>query len=737
MATLSAQTPDGKTLTVEVPQGTDPNSYGALVEDAVKHYSSVSQAQQGSLPTYATDAQQKEWPISSMVAKGLGIGMEALQAPFQAAGEPIRRAITQAQGQDPGPYRAPTSLQRLATVPLLQKMLSGIPQTQQQAPDFISAMVNPAMAGYKGITAGADSLVHGQGIPAVAQAGKQAVAQPPGLPEAALSTAAALGSGEAGNLPFTAAAKSFSQIGKLLETGELAGIPGTGMALKSATEMDAVPLGLENLTAHANPEILQAALKNNVPATPGMLTGSPTLNAIESFGKKIPFASNIFQERFGKIYDAMENMRAPIVETSKPAADLGLDVQQGLSAASNANMGKAKALYANAENTLPAGSQIPVNNLQETASNLLKSQAKLPAGAQASGAGQLLRDLAGSGFEGKNVGQIMPEGGTVTGQAVPAYDYPTLQTLRSELNNRIEQANPALRSAAPGASFQSSPEVRIYTQLKNAVDKDLNDFSDKTGGAFQSAYSEANKTYQTYKQTYAGDKFVQSILAEQNPEKVIDKVVAAAKNNPRALGTLKLNLPTDTLNNLQTYFIKDMTEKVPNVFSPSHFVSQYDSIGEKQLTSILGQDKMDELRPLYVLSRAGVNAERSGQSASGPSGAGMSSAMAIRAPIMAAITGMATGHPIKGALAGAGLVGAEMEGLPMMAKGYLSGPVGKFLTRQSSIVPSFPAASEIAPMVGKLQQPLNSVTQNPANKQALMQLLQQLLQKQQSAQGQP
>ncbi len=143
----------------------------------------------------------------------------------------------------------------------------------------------------------------------------------------------------------------------------------------------------------------------------------------------------------------------------------------------------------------------------------------------------------------------------------------------------------------------------MFSKLKEAVDQSLNNFSEKTGGAFKSAYSEANKTYQAYKQTYADDKFVQSILNEQNPEKVIDKVVAAAKNNPRALGTLKLNLPTETLNNIQTYFIKDMTEKVPNVFSPSHFASQYDSIGVKRLTDILGPDKMAELRPLYALSQ--------------------------------------------------------------------------------------------------------------------------------------
>ncbi len=648
-------------------------------------------------PFQPSSAQEQQYPISSMISKGLGAGMEGLSAPFQVAGEAIRGAgagepLKVATAKDPTGFRAPT---------VLQRFMPSLRTPQAPADPFTQAAM-----GLKGIATTAANLPQGVG-PAI-QAGAQAVQGPPGLAENIESMGMALGTGEAGAIPFTAAIKPFTAIGKLLETGELAGIPGTGMAGKAASGLDALPLGLENLTAKVNPEVLAAATKNKVPVTPGMLTGSPTLNAIESFGKKIPFASNIFQKRFGEIYDAMENMRAPIVETSKPPADLGLDVQQGLSNTTNANLGKAKALYANAESALPQGAQIPIPAIKSSASDFAMAQGKLPPGARAAGAGQILSDLAD------------PKG-------AKTMDYQTLQALRSELNSRIAQANPALKSATPGASFQSAPEVRMYSQLKDAVDKDLNAFSDKTGGAFQSAYSEANKTYQTYKQTYANDKFVQSILSEQNPEKVIDKVVAAAKNNPRALGTLKLNLPTETLNDLQTYFIKDMTEKVPNVFSPSHFASQYDSIGEKRLTDILGPDKMAELRPLYALSRAGANAEKSGQAASGPSGAGMSSAMFIRTPITAAISGAALGHPVKGALAGAAMMGAEMEGLPMMAKAYLSKPIGKLLTRQMGTPQVLSDMQQMAPVAAKIGGPVNAIAQNPQANQVLMQVLQKLL----------
>lgn len=694
MSSIDVKAPDGKTLTVQIPENANPDSYGSLADEAVKHYSSVSQSP--SLPSYATLSQQQQYPVSSAISKGIGVGLETLNAPFQAIGEPIRRAVTQAQGTDPGSYRAPTIIQRLATVPLFQKLLSGIPQTKEQAPDMFSATVNPAVAGYKGM--GAIAANTDQGPAQALQAGQKAVNQPPGIPEAALSAGAALGSGEVGNLPFTAAIKPFAMLGKLFETGELAGIPGTGMAAKAASGVDAVPLGLENLTAHANPELL-AMQKSDNPSiaraanlmTAGGLTGSPTLNAVESFGKKLPFSSNIFQKRFGQIYDALSSIKEPIVEASKPPADLGLDVQQGLSDASNAAYGKAQSLYKNVENAIPQNTQIPLNTVQAKASELLKAQGKLPRGAQTSGAISLLQDL--------------------TSPQAKFMDYPTLQGLRAELNAKIAQANSALGTASPNAKFNSSPEARIYGQLKDSLDADMNSFSDKIGGALQSAQSDATKTYQTFKNTFKNDKFVQSILNEQNPANVVNKVISAAKDNPRALGQLKLSLPSQTLNDLQTYFIKDMTEKDPNIFSPSHFVSQYDSIGEKQLTSILGPEKMTELRPLYLLSKAGVNAEKSGQSASGPSGAGMSSAMMLRGPLMGLIGGATMGHPIKGALAGTAMLGTEMEALPLLAKGYLSKPVTQLLSRQIGMTPSFPAAGAVAQTAAKSGIPMQDLIQ--------------------------
>jgi hypothetical protein len=724
MATLNAQAPDGKTLTINVPDGTDPSNYPAMVDDAVQHYTAATKGPQSSLPSYASPAQQQAFPWSSLGAKTLGVGMEALQAPLQAVGEPIRRAITQAEGTNPGPYRIPTILQRL-----LPSM-----QTPQQAPDMFSAAINPAYAALKAGTQGATSLIQGKGVDQAKADASAAFNQPPGLPEAALSTAAAIGSGEAGNVPYKAIATPFVELGKAIESGELAGVPGIAALAKAKAGADWMPFGLENLTAKANPDIqaLQKSADPKVAAAanslmPAAVTGSPTLSAIEGLLSKSPFASNIMRPKFTETLNALNNLKEPLVEDAKPAADLGLDIQQALSNSSNMAYKNAQSLYDNAGAAVPQGTHIPLNNVSQTASDLMQAQAKLPPGAQVSKAMPLLRDLAGAGFEGQDVGQTMPGGmpaaegqasSGVRGSAVPQLDYPTIQALRSELNSKIAEANSALGSASPGAKFQSSPEAGIYGKLKNALDQDLTSFSNQTGGAFKSALDQANATYSTYKQAYNNDKFVQSILNEQNPEKVVDKIMSAATDNPRALGTLKLNLPTDTLNDLQTTFIKNMMEKNPNEFSPSYFVQQYNKIGEKRLTDILGPDKLAQISPLYTISKAAQQAEQMGQTAMGPSGSGVASAMFLRAPITGTIAGLATGSPLKGAAAGAAELGAELEVLPLLAKAYTSGPGRAFLTRQAGLMPSFPNAAQTAQTAGKINPPIQELIKQLQQKYA-------------------
>lgn len=657
-------------------------------------------------------------PIAHMIATGLGTGLEALSSPLQVAGETIRRAIEPLQGKDPGPIRAPTVLQRM--FPKLQ--------TAQQAPDMFSAIVNPAYAGLKGLNQGAVDLAQGKGIIQSAQNANAAVQQPPGAPEAALSTAAAIGSGEAGNLPYAAVAKPFVELGKMIDSGEFAGIPGLSELAKAHFGLDALPTGLKNLTAPADPELLalQKSEDPNVAKAaksllPAAMTGSPTLSAIEGFISKAPFASNIMKPEFTKTLNALNNLKEPLIEGAKPAADLGLDVQQALSNSSNMAYKNAQSLYQNAADALPEGAQIPLGNVQRTASDILKSQAKLPAGAQTSKAAQLLRDLAGSGYESQSNGQIMPVAGqaasNVPGPAAPAFDYQTIQGLRAELNNRIAESNAALGSQTPGAKFQSSPDSAIYTQLKQSLDKDLNSFSDQTGGTFKSAQTQANAAYSTYKNFYKNDKFIQSLMNEQNPENVVDKITKAAVDNPKALGTLKLNLPTQTLNDLQTTFLKGMTEKDPGFFSPNHFVTQYNKVGEDRLTDILGPQKMAQLKPLYLISKAAKQAEALGQAATGPSGAGVTSGMMLRAPITGLISGIASGNPAKGALAGAAMGGAELGTLPLLAEAYKSNAMRNFLTRQT-VMPSMEAEQGAAKAAGKISVPVQDLLEQLKKKYA-------------------
>src|SRR5258706_1848515 len=93
MASLNVHAPDGKTLTVQVPDGTDPSQYGSLADDALHHYSST---QGGGSPPLGFVAKQvlgmtpMAHPIRNAVA-ALPIAGGMVAGPIGAAGGEFAR----------------------------------------------------------------------------------------------------------------------------------------------------------------------------------------------------------------------------------------------------------------------------------------------------------------------------------------------------------------------------------------------------------------------------------------------------------------------------------------------------------------------------------------------------------------------------------------------------------------------------------------------------------------------
>lgn len=170
MATLHVKAPDGKTLNVNVPEGTDPSQYDAMAEEAVSHYSS-SNGQQNSILNNPV--------LNKIASTGLAAG-EAVYAPYQMIGEAIRGAgegepLKIATAQDPSGFRMPSIVQRLAD--------------KYKTPEPAADPFQKAYQGLEGIA----------NLPLGVQAASQAVTQKPDVASQLGGLAMALGLGKAGD----------------------------------------------------------------------------------------------------------------------------------------------------------------------------------------------------------------------------------------------------------------------------------------------------------------------------------------------------------------------------------------------------------------------------------------------------------------------------------------------------------------------------------------------------------
>lgn len=100
MASLNVQAPDGKTLTVDVPPGTDPSNYGALADDALSHYTTtVSQPSEGKIGSFLRGI-ANQMPLGNQFASLVSKG------PYSQNLQAIKDITAQDKAQNPVSYGA-------------------------------------------------------------------------------------------------------------------------------------------------------------------------------------------------------------------------------------------------------------------------------------------------------------------------------------------------------------------------------------------------------------------------------------------------------------------------------------------------------------------------------------------------------------------------------------------------------------------------------------------------------
>lgn len=664
------------------PDVSTPNRSGISKDDAIAEL----RARGVSIPPATA---QSSGDIGSKI---ISTGLKAVEAPFQVAGEAIRGAgegepLKLATQQDPSGFRAPSIIQQIN--PALQT-------AEEPANPFTKSY-----QGLEGLTQlGANIL---KGPKQAIQKASDTITAKPDLAANLGGMAVALGTGEAGNAPFNAA----------IHAGEKV----AGLVPKFAK--------FANVIKDVNPEVVAQADKFGVPITAAGQTGGGTQASIENFLSRMPFSKDVIAKKAGETLAALDkNVRQPFLADVKPSEELAPIIQDSIANGSKTAYANAQSLYQNAANAIPKGDTIPLSNVQEKAKELFSAQSKLKdLGADSSGVSQILKKVSGEEAIEEAISQMVPKGASpeqiqkardvlkasgYAGEQAPSADYQTLQGLRAELNDRIAKADMAFKTQTPGMKFQSSPEAGVYKQLKSALDKDITAYGEQTGGSFKQALNQANSTYSEYKQAFKNNKFLNSIINEQDPNKVVDKVISNI-DNPKAVATLKANLSMPVLQDISKKLIQEMTEAKPGQFSPARFVTQYEKIGEEGLTNFLGPEAMKQVKPLYVLSKAATQAERIGANPSGTA-QGMAGIMGMMAPVMQVMRG----HPMEGAT----ILASEMGSLPLAAKAYTSGPITNLLTNQTNVIKNAANTAHAAGNVARVAPNINDLIKQLKNKYA-------------------
>lgn len=654
----------------------------------------------GFIPVTDTSAVPSLGSRTLSAAKTIGKGaLETLAAPFQVAGEAIRGAgegepIRIATKSNQKGFRAPS---------IAQDLFPALRTDQSPADPFVKA--------YQGL----------EGIANLPQGINKAASTVTAQPDLAANIgggALALGTGEAGNLPMTAVAKTL------------------GAPLKIAPALLGKLADFSGITKEADPAILGAAEKANFPITPAGASQSPTQSTFEQVLASLPFSKDSIMQRYSEQLNSLKAMRDQLFQKGEATNRVDQEIEQQLAhLVQDRVVGASQTAYEASQGdyrkigSLVEGKTIPIDNLEKMAQQISEEQAKLPPSSRGSGVTGILNDLKPLASQSEIPEEWFPKGvdpnspeakaylqkisGSTLGDTAASkqFDYETLQGIRSDLTSKIKSADAAINSGMPGMKFQSSPEAGVYKRLKSALDQDIASFAQKPGNkGFSQAFDKANSNYATYKQIFKDNPLVTSIVKQQNPVDAI-KIIGRSLMKPNNLaesGTLENLLGPDAYGMVSDHLATTLTTK-NGQFSPTAVISNYEKLGDQSIGNILGEDKMQMFRPLYLLSKSAQNAEKM---ANNPSGTGrMIGAMAMLVrPLISALTGHVA--------SGLGTLGAESAALPAIAKSYLSPTAMQLLTKQP-VQLGESIARTAAPFIGtgkavsRIAGPLLGATETP------------------------
>jgi len=328
------------------------------------------------------------------------------------------------------------------------------------------------------------------------------------------------------------------------------------------------------------------------------------LQQTEVLGQQIKEQVNKFLSQYKSLNESQLNVLRDNVLKKMGSQDtyeaIGKTAQESIAARSQDYYKKAGDLYSAVGESIPEGTVVTTGKMKDTAARILEDEMKKPVSLQNAQVKKILEDISGSKNALEGEISAYPEEvqqqirGKLGGEGDNAFDWKTIQSIRSELNSRIAQTDAAMQTAQPGAKFQSSPEAGVYKRLRKALDEDIQAFADKTGGDVKQSFDLANAFYKEGKLTYNAPA-IRKMLSS-NPEKIVDMVFRP--NGGTEVDLVSKAIGKDafekTLKPALTKRILDTGE----VFSPKSLQANLQKYGDEILAKVYNPEELKAIRGL-------------------------------------------------------------------------------------------------------------------------------------------
>jgi hypothetical protein len=411
--------------------------------------------------------------------------------------------------------------------------------------------------------------------------------------------------------------------------------------------------------------------------TPAEETGNRTLQFIES-GLDKNIASTSQMNAYRKTnFDATNQYKNEILKGmggSLPREVSGEMTQAVASKNEQAWRKLRNDAYDEVEKLLPKGEPVPTPNLSQTANSIAEElgQSRLNRGDIYNTAKTLI-EKPGIFSKGKPAGSMdiqyadipsnrigneaFPYGsqtktGTVNTPPTDAEWMPFQDTTWTGLKQDREWLTSQISQAHRSGDSQ---KVRLFSQMKDALDKDVSAFSESMGNGAKEAYDWAQQIAGAGSNVFKDKKILTGIVNNNTPEKIAGNFLKP--NNATNVKLLKSAVGDEGLQPLKQSWLEGLvTSGAEKSFSPQQFATNFNNYDKETLTAFLSPSEYTSLKKLAEVSQVLGEVERKAGNPSGTARAG---------------TTIATGfglikHPLVTAL--------ELMSANRFAKAYLGNP---------------------------------------------------------------